>query len=238
MARSINRLLICERNSVRSQEPMAVWSLVLGVLSIFPLSFLEGIPAVITGHISRANIRRSNGELGGGGQALAGLIMGYFSVVLPIVYFAIVLTVAWSLMGTHASVKAGADPVGDIRALNTAIMTYKTKFSSYPPSLKVLGPNYSGKDSAEAAGLVDFSLAVGLKDGYLYRYERSNGDEGYTLQVDPFSLKANSGKHFYSDQTGVVRYDAERKAGPESNEISLQKTPIAPGAMLLTPEFC
>jgi Tfp pilus assembly protein PilE len=60
----------------------AIWSLVLGILSLLCFGFLAGIPAVICGHVARSNIRESQGALTGGGMALAGLILGYIGLVI------------------------------------------------------------------------------------------------------------------------------------------------------------
>lgn len=60
----------------------AIWSLVLGILSLLCFGFLTGIPAVICGHTSRSNIRNSAGALTGGGMALAGLILGYIGIFI------------------------------------------------------------------------------------------------------------------------------------------------------------
>ena len=53
---------------------LAVASLLLGLLSLFPLF---GILAVVFGHVARAQIRKSAGAQKGAGLALAGLILGY-----------------------------------------------------------------------------------------------------------------------------------------------------------------
>lgn len=62
----------------------AVASLVLGILSLFCLGPITGIPAIICGHISRRKIRRSGGALTGSRMALAGLIMGYLTTILVV----------------------------------------------------------------------------------------------------------------------------------------------------------
>jgi hypothetical protein len=56
---------------------MAVASLVLGLLCV-PTMGVMGLPAVITGHVARHQIRRTNE--GGDGMATAGLVLGYLSV--------------------------------------------------------------------------------------------------------------------------------------------------------------
>ena len=61
---------------------MAVASMVCGIGQIF-FWFLAGVPAIVFGHIARRQIRET-GEAGDG-MALAGLIMGYVGVLLPII---------------------------------------------------------------------------------------------------------------------------------------------------------
>ena len=67
---------------------VATTSLVLGILGLV-LACLGGvlfaIPAVICGHVAKSKIKKSAGELGGDGLALAGLIMGYVSIGLTVV---------------------------------------------------------------------------------------------------------------------------------------------------------
>jgi hypothetical protein len=66
--------------------PLAIWSLVLGILGLTCFSILCGIPAVICGHTALSRIKRSSGMLQGEGFAWGGLITGYTSFVLiPII---------------------------------------------------------------------------------------------------------------------------------------------------------
>lgn len=63
---------------------LATSSLVCGICSLV-LGPLTGIPAIITGHMASGRIKRSGGGLGGGGKALAGMILGYiFTPLLPL----------------------------------------------------------------------------------------------------------------------------------------------------------
>jgi competence protein ComGC len=66
---------------------LAIWSLVLGILSILTCGFgiFLGVPAIICGHIALGKIKESGGMLAGRGMAIAGLIMGYLGLVLFIV---------------------------------------------------------------------------------------------------------------------------------------------------------
>lgn len=63
-------------------SPLAIWSLVLGILGFLCFSFLAGIPAIICGHMARSRIRESQGALTGDGLALAGLILAYISIAI------------------------------------------------------------------------------------------------------------------------------------------------------------
>ena len=67
----------------------AVWSFVLSLISLLCLGPLTGIPAVICGHVSCSNIKKSQGTLSGGGLAVAGLVIGYIATVGWIMMFAL-----------------------------------------------------------------------------------------------------------------------------------------------------
>src|SRR2546430_5761630 len=70
--------------TVPRTPPVAIWSLILAVLSFTCGWLFTAIPAVICGDIARAKIRKSGGALGGRNIATAGLILGYIAVVLGI----------------------------------------------------------------------------------------------------------------------------------------------------------
>lgn len=63
---------------------VAIWSLILAVLSFTCGWLFTAIPAVICGHIARSKIRKSGGALGGKGIATAGLILGYIALAVGI----------------------------------------------------------------------------------------------------------------------------------------------------------
>src|SRR5436190_466976 len=68
--------------TVPRTPPVAIWSLILAVLSFTCGWLFTAIPAVICGHIARAKIRKSGGTVGGKGIATAGLILGYIALVI------------------------------------------------------------------------------------------------------------------------------------------------------------
>ena len=75
--------------------PSALWSLILGILSFLCGGFITAIPAIICGHVGRSAIRKSNGALGGGGMAMAGLVLGYIALVLNILIIPAILIPAF-----------------------------------------------------------------------------------------------------------------------------------------------
>ncbi|MBU4461252.1 MAG: DUF4190 domain-containing protein [Verrucomicrobia bacterium] len=77
---------------------LAIASLVLGILSMVCAGILTAIPAVITGHMARGEIRKSAGRIDGDGMALTGLILGYITIALTVV--ALILLFAFGLFAT------------------------------------------------------------------------------------------------------------------------------------------
>jgi len=78
----------------RRTNPMAVSSLVLGVLCL-PTVGATAVPAVITGHIARAQLRTSGEE--GDRLAVTGLVLGWLSIggwALLLVLGALLVTVS------------------------------------------------------------------------------------------------------------------------------------------------
>ncbi len=81
--------------SVQAKTPgLAIWSLVLGILSLTCFWLVTGIPAVICGHLAYGRIRRSAGALSGEGLALGGLITGYISIALSIFIIPLLAAIA------------------------------------------------------------------------------------------------------------------------------------------------
>ena len=73
---------------------MALVSLISGIVSWVFLPFIGAIIAVITGHMAKTEIKKSNGMVTGNGMATAGLVLGYIQLGLGIcaVFVIVVLT--------------------------------------------------------------------------------------------------------------------------------------------------
>lgn len=61
---------------------LAIASLVCGIMGLVTCLFLPGIPAVICGHMALNRIADPSVRLQGRGMAIAGLIMGYVSLMM------------------------------------------------------------------------------------------------------------------------------------------------------------
>jgi len=72
----------------------AVISLVFGILAWVGLVFIGAVVAVVAGHMARREIRDSGGRIGGGGMAMAGLLLGYIQIGLLLMGCAVVALLA------------------------------------------------------------------------------------------------------------------------------------------------
>lgn len=109
----------------------AIGSLVCGILFFFPPS---AVLAVVMGHLSMSDIRRSAGRLGGQGMAIAGLVLGYAGLaVVPIL---IIAAIAIPNLLRSRMAANEASMVASLRTYNTALAEYATQCpkQGYPPS--------------------------------------------------------------------------------------------------------
>ena len=72
---------------------LSLTSFVLGLLSLGCFFLLTGLPAIITGHVARARAKKNPQLHGGAGLALAGLILGYLSILTTIAFVAFITAV-------------------------------------------------------------------------------------------------------------------------------------------------
>jgi hypothetical protein len=72
---------------------LAIWSLVLGVLSLFCLSIFAAIPGAICGHKALSQIKKSGGALAGNGLAIGGLVTSYLGILWAIVLIPMLIAI-------------------------------------------------------------------------------------------------------------------------------------------------
>lgn len=202
----------------------AVASMVLGIC-IFVLGFLTGVPAIIFGHLAKSDIKKSGGRLQGDGMALAGLILGYLSVAfIPLVLIIAAIAIPNLLRARMAANEAAT--VGSLRAITAAAINYSSTYGhGFPKNLTILGPRPDvGTSSEDAADLIDAALARGQKYGYSFTYQASSSrDNGvldlFQVNADPVIPNSTGRRHFFVDQTGLIRVQDDAAADEHSPPI-------------------
>jgi len=152
-----------------------------------------------------------------------------FSLIELLIVVAIILIIAAiaipNLLRSRIAANE-ASAVGSIRTINTAEVTYS---STYPDCGFTTMGNLGGSGgSATGAGLIDSVLASGTKSGYSFVASASGGSGTcgsgslpntlYSVAGDPTSPQTGQ-RHFFSDQSGVIRYNTSVAATVSSNPL-------------------
>jgi type IV pilus assembly protein PilA len=206
---------------------MATASLLFGIFFfILPAS----IAAIIFGHLSLSEIRKSAGRLTGHGTAMAGLILGYIGVaIIPFILIVAAIAIPNLLRAKMAANQASS--VGSLRTIIAANETYSSEFGNgFATSLDQLDGSGSGTGNCEHAGLLDHVLASGQKSGYVFTYSAKPssdpaakgcaepGASGFSVNADPVNRNTTGQSSFYTDETGVIRIE---KSGPASADSEI-----------------
>lgn len=205
----------------------AVASLILGIVNaLFLFVFFPiGILAVVFGHLGRNEVKRSNGAIGGGGMAMAGLVLGYMSVAcVPFILIIAAIAIPNLLSARKSANESSA--VGSLRTINTACVSYQASYPTkgYPASLRALGPPTDGTESADAAGYIDDALASGSKSGYIFIYTPGEVDANgivttYTVTATPLGPQMGTSS-FFTDETAVIRRERNGPATANSPPLN------------------
>jgi type IV pilus assembly protein PilA len=178
----------------------AIASLVCGLfLFAFPLSIL----AVIFGHLSVSEIRKSSGRLKGEGIAIAGLVLGYVGLaVIPLILIIAAIAIPNLLRARMAANESSA--VASVRTLGAAEVQY---FSSHPEA----GFTCRLSDLA-ASGLIDSRLATGEKNGYAFelrdcRAADTEEKTDFRVVAYPVVRQQTGTRAFCSDESNVLKVD-------------------------------
>lgn len=200
----------------------AIASLICGILFfIVPVA----IAAVVLGHLSLSDIRKSGGRLVGSGMAIAGLILGYIGLAaIPFILIIAAIAIPNLLRARMAANEASA--VGSLRVINTAEMSYSTTYGNgFSPDLATLGGTEAACDHA---GLIDATLASGMKTGYAFSYSplqpsgtpakdcAAPGFGAYGATADPVTRGTTGQRSFFTDQTAIIRSDPDGAASADS----------------------
>jgi type IV pilus assembly protein PilA len=138
-----------------------------------------------------------------------------FSLIELLIVVAIILIIAAIAIPNLLKSKMAANEssaVGSIRTLNTGMVTYAAQCPAlgYPLTLTLMGP---GAGDCTGANIVDNVLGVAAptKSGYTFAYAPGAPVLGvtntYTMNADPSNRGTTGQRSFFTDQTGVIRYN-------------------------------
>ena len=176
----------------------AIASLICGLfLFAFPLSIL----AVIFGHLSVSEVRKSTGRLKGEGMAITGLVLGYVGLaIIPVILIVAAIAIPNLLRARIAANESSA--VASVRTL----LAGETAYSSSHPQT---GFTCRFSDLSDT-GLIDSALARGLKNGYVFDLQGchyGNGNTKFHVVAYPSSRQQSGSRAFCADESGVIKFD-------------------------------
>jgi hypothetical protein len=181
-----------------------------------------GLLAVVCGHVAKASARTRSERLAGKHVA-TGLILGYLGLAGSLFSMLAASGIDFATIAANP-----ASAVGSLRTINTAAIVYSENYHrGFPPSLASLGPPKSDnaqtnvQPSETAAALIDDVLASGAKSGYRFIYaagpEDSDGrTQTYTLRAEPLRPGKPDTRYFFTDQSGLIRYEDRKQANSRS----------------------
>jgi type IV pilus assembly protein PilA len=142
-----------------------------------------------------------------------------FSLIELLIVVAIILVIAAVAIPNLLRSRMSANEASAIASLRTIITseivyssTYTVGFSADLPSMSDGGAPGNcippAVPSASSACLLDASVASGTKSGYLFTYTASGTsgvNNSYQINADPVSAGGSGQRHFYTDDTNVLR---------------------------------
>jgi prepilin-type N-terminal cleavage/methylation domain-containing protein len=144
-----------------------------------------------------------------------------FSLIELLIVVAIILIIAAiaipNMLRSRISANE-ASAIQSLRTLTTVNHNYNSTYGvGYAPSLAALGPPAGGgAPSAAAADQIDSVFASGTKSGYLFTYTPSAPVGGviysYTVNADPVVPGQTGQRYFFTDSSGVIRFNPSAKA--------------------------
>jgi type IV pilus assembly protein PilA len=208
------------------RKALAVWSLVLGILSLLTGGCLGigAIVAIVLGIVALSKAGKLPAEYGGKGMAIGGIVTGSVSLVL--LPFVIIAAIAIpSLLRARLSANESA-AIGDIRVLISGQGSYSGSNGGYYDTLECLAsantciPDYGGY-----APLMDQRLLAGVKSGYrrtFYPGPPAPRDSkispssitSYAFTAVPVTLGRTGIRGFCGDDTGRIYYTMDGTEPP------------------------
>jgi prepilin-type N-terminal cleavage/methylation domain-containing protein len=152
-----------------------------------------------------------------------------FSLIELLIVVAIILIIAAiaipNLLRSRIAANE-ASAVGSMRTLNTAQVTFASTYpdQGFAQTLAQLGPSSATQTSANTANamLIDSVLSSGTKSGYIFTLTPTQTTlpvPAYSTLSYPVILDQTGKRSFYSDASGVIRYNATGSATSASSPL-------------------
>jgi type IV pilus assembly protein PilA len=197
----------------------AIASFICGIFFFFlPAS----IAAVILGHLSVSEIRKSAGRLKGQGIATVGLVLGYMGMAaIPFLLILAAIAIPNLLRARMAANESSA--VGALRSYSFALGTYASMCPNvgFPKSLANLG--YGSPGGCEHAGVLDNMLAkrIPTRSGYTFHYSAGLPNNlgqvtSFSISAEPVTPNTTGTRFFYVDQTATIHVSTYSPANEDS----------------------
>jgi len=137
-----------------------------------------------------------------------------FSLIELLIVVAIILIIAAiaipNLLRSRMSANE-ASAVGSVRTINTSAVMFSSTYPDvgFPATLAALGGATPCTATSTNACLLDQVLALGTKSGYTFVWtgDGNTPSVGYSITGTPVAVGATGQRMFFSDQSGVIRYD-------------------------------
>ncbi|PYU34317.1 MAG: pili assembly chaperone [Acidobacteria bacterium] len=150
-----------------------------------------------------------------------------FTLIELLIVVAVIMVIAGIAIPNFIRSKMRANEAGavaNLRTITTASVVYNTTYGvGFAPSLAALGGDPAAP-SATQAGLIDSVLSTGVKSGYIFTYkvlatDAAGNTQAYSVNADPITPGTTGDRHFYTDQTNVIRVNLTAAAGLSDSPI-------------------
>ncbi len=178
----------------------AIASLILGFFFFF---LPAAVVAVILGHLSLSEIRKSAGRLKGEGLAIGGLVLGYMGLaVIPI------LIIAAIAIPNLLRARIAANESTAAKTLRLLVVAEISYASAHP------GEGYScSLHNVVGHGNLNPAMASGIQHGYVYQLQNCSPDNAggpntrFQVVAFPQTKNQTGVRAFCSDESGVIKLD-------------------------------
>ncbi len=151
-----------------------------------------------------------------------------FSLIELLIVVAIILIIAAIAIPNlnRASISANESAaVANLRTINTALVTYLSTYSTFPATGELTklsdggtAANCPNSPSATSACLLDNTITGATvapgKSGYVLTYTSAAASGTYGINNDAATQGSTGVRHFFTDQSGVIRANSATTQGP------------------------